>query len=186
MTIPTSTVSALTSTTGLPIVNQALEPASVRDGSPATRRAYATALGFEQMLVQQLSQSLAQTGALGGGEAAEEGSGEQGSGEGGASVGGFSAGAGALSSLLPQALTGGVMSAGGLGLARQLTNDLAPPAAAAAADGAPSLGATGGTPAAGAEAAADGQPAPGAAAQPGLVASAPAVIQPGLTGGTNA
>jgi len=183
MTIPTSTVAALTSTTGLPIVNQALEPASVRDGSPATRRAYATALGFEQMLVQQLSQSLAQTGALGGGEAAEEGSGEQGSGEGGASVGGFSAGAGALSSLLPQALTGGVMSAGGLGLARQLTSDLA---AAPPADGAPALGATGGTPAAGAEAAAGGQPAPGAAAQPALGASAPAVIQPGLTGGTNA
>ena len=48
---------------GLPVVNQTLEPAWVRDGSAATQKAYQTALAFEQMLVEQLSQSLTATAA---------------------------------------------------------------------------------------------------------------------------
>jgi Rod binding domain-containing protein len=68
------------------------------------------------MLVQQLSQSLASTSGLEGGS--QEG--EAGSEAGGSS----SAGTSQLSSLLPQALSSGVMNAGGLGLAAQLTRDL--------------------------------------------------------------
>jgi len=40
--------------TGLPAVNQALEPAWVRHGSASTQKTYETALAFEEMLVQQL------------------------------------------------------------------------------------------------------------------------------------
>jgi Rod binding domain-containing protein len=101
--------------TGLPAVNQALEPAWVRHGSATTQKTYETALAFEGMLVQQLSRSLTATSGLGG-----EGEGEAGSEEGGSP----SMGASELSSLLPQALSDGVMSAGGLGLAAQLTRDL--------------------------------------------------------------
>jgi hypothetical protein len=103
---------------GLPVVNQALEPASVRNGSPAVQKAYATALDFEQMLLSQLSQSLTATS-----ESGEEGSegGSEGSSEASALAGG---GANSeLSSMLPQALSEGVMSQGGLGLAQQLMGD---------------------------------------------------------------
>jgi hypothetical protein len=102
---------------GLPPINQTFEPAWVRRGSPATQKAYQTALAFEETLLEQLSKSLTATSGLG-----EEGGQESGSatGEEGPSL----AGAGDLSSLLPQALTSGVQSAGGLGLAAQLTRQL--------------------------------------------------------------
>jgi hypothetical protein len=101
---------------GLPPINQALEPTWVRHGSASTKKAYDTALSFESTLVEELSRSLTASGGLDG-ETSQEG--ESGSGEGGSS-----ASAGELSSLLPQALTGGVMRAGGLGLAAQLTRGL--------------------------------------------------------------
>jgi Rod binding domain-containing protein len=102
---------------GLPAVNQALEPAWVRHGSASTQKTYETALAFEEMLVQQLSQSLTATSGL-------EGESSQ-SGETGSEAGGSpSMGTSQLSSLLPQALSTGVMSAGGLGLAAQLTRAL--------------------------------------------------------------
>jgi hypothetical protein len=103
--------------TGLPVVNQALEPAWVRDGSASTQKAYQAALSFEQTLVEQLAHSLTATSGLGG----ESQEGEAGTEEGGSSM----AGASQLSSMLPQALASGVMNAGGLGLAAQMTHDLA-------------------------------------------------------------
>lgn len=109
----------------LPAVNQALEPAWVRRGSPATQKAYASALAFEQTLVEQLSKSLATTSGLGGEGSQEGGSGSEEGGsttEGGSSA--FGAGNSELSSMLPQALAAGVMDAGGLGMAAQLTREL--------------------------------------------------------------
>lgn len=103
---------------GLPAVNQALEPAWVRRGSAATQRAYQSALAFEQTLVEQLSQALTATSGLSG-EGAQEGD-EGGSEEAGAAGAADSQ----LSSMLPQALTSGVMGAGGLGLAAQMTREL--------------------------------------------------------------
>ena len=102
---------------GLPAVNQALEPEWVRHGSAATQKAYASALAFEQTLVEQLSKSLADTSGLGG-----ESAGGPGSEEGGSASG--DAGASQLSSMLPQALSASVMSAGGLGMAAQMTREL--------------------------------------------------------------
>jgi hypothetical protein len=101
---------------GLPAVNQALEPDWVRRGSASTQKAYDTALAFEQTLVEQLSQALTATSE---GESSQEG--EAGAEEGAAPA----PGGGELSAMLPQALSGGVMHAGGLGLAAQLTRDLA-------------------------------------------------------------
>jgi hypothetical protein len=140
----------------LPPVNQALEPEWVRHGSAATQKAYASALVFEQTLVEQLSKSLTSASGLSG-ESAE---GESGSEEGGSSA--SDAGASQLSSMLPQALTSGVMNAGGLGMAAQMTRQLegvqstaqtpasggtAPPAATGTAPMTPSdsTAATGGT-----------------------------------------
>jgi hypothetical protein len=104
--------------TGLPVINQALEPSSVREGSPATQKAYQRALGFEEMLLEQLSQSLVQTSGLEGesGEATE------------ATEGGSSASAptSMLSTLLPQALSSSLSANGGLGLATQLMSQLDP------------------------------------------------------------
>jgi Rod binding domain-containing protein len=141
MSIPASTGTALPSS-GLPLVNQALEPAWVRHGSASTQKSYQTALAFEQMLVEQLSQSLTATSGLGG----EAGQGGESSSEGGSEATGSSP----LSSMLPQALTSGVMNAGGLGLAAQMTHQLASAAGSTAAGASTgtsatdSVGATGG------------------------------------------
>ena len=133
MSLPVSSGSGLPSG-GPPVVNQTLEPAWVRKGSAATQKAYETALAFERMLVEELSQSLTATSGLGG-ESAQEGESSEGSsGGGGAS--------GPLSSMLPQALTSGVMSAGGLGLAAQMTRQLAGAAAQGAGEGGATTGGT--------------------------------------------
>jgi Rod binding domain-containing protein len=125
-----------TDTSGLPIVNQALEPSWVRHGSAATQKAYETALSFEETLVEQLSKSLAATSGMSGEESSGEGeSSEEGSSE--------------LSSMLPQALSSSVMSAGGLGLAAELTHGLeteqTSAAIASAATASPQVATTGGS-----------------------------------------
>ena len=111
---------------GLPPIDPTFEPASVRNGSPATQKAYASALDFESMLVQQLSQSLTESSGLGG--EGESGSGsESGSeSEGGLGGSGSDPVSSQLSSLLPQTLTSSVMSHGGLGMAQQLMSSMAP------------------------------------------------------------
>jgi len=126
MSIPASTEPA--GAVSLPAINQALGPDWVRRGSASTQKAYEAALSFEATLVEQLSRSLTSTSGLGG-ESSEEG--DSSSSEGGSS--GASSGGGELSSLLPQALSEGVMRAGGLGLAAQMTRDL--PAGDGAATG---------------------------------------------------
>ena len=115
---------------GLPAVNQALEPAWVRRGSAATQKTYQTALAFEETLVNELSQALTAASGLGEGTSQE---GESGAEDGGAS--GSEATPAGLSSMLPQALSQGVMSAGGLGLAAQLTRDMQPVARSGHASG---------------------------------------------------
>jgi hypothetical protein len=120
MSIPLAASSnAAGASAGLPVVNQALEPEWVRHGSASTQKAYESALAFEQTLVEELSQSLASTSGLGG-ESSQEG--ESDGEEGGSPAG--AAGNSQLSSMLPQALTAGVMNAGGLGLAAQMTSAL--------------------------------------------------------------
>jgi hypothetical protein len=105
--------------TGLPVANQALEPQWVRDGSDSTKKAYASALSFEQTLVEQLSQTLTATSGLEGESSSGEAESSSEEDAPGSNMGGSQ-----LSSLLPQALSSGVMHAGGLGLAAQMTRDL--------------------------------------------------------------
>jgi len=104
----------------VPVMNQSSVPAAVREGSSAAKQAYTTGQGFEEMLLQQLSQSLAQSSGLGG-----EGDGGEGGGE---EEGASSQAGGALEALLPQALTEGIMRGGGIGLATQLMHTLDPAA----------------------------------------------------------
>ncbi len=108
MTLPLRAESA-----GLPVRTPALEPAWVRQGSAAVQKQYAVALEFEQMLLTQLAGSLTQAGELGGAAPGGEGGSEA------------EPGAGIYSSMLNQALASGVVSGGGLGLAEQLTRQLA-------------------------------------------------------------
>lgn len=86
----------------LPPIDQSQLPADVRNAPQARRDAYTAATGFEKLLVQQLTSSLAESAkdALGGD--------------------------GPYASLLPDALAQGVMDGGGLGLAAQLTDAIAP------------------------------------------------------------
>jgi Rod binding domain-containing protein len=49
-------------------------PAEVRNGGKEAKEAYAAALGFERMLVKQLTKSLTDSAAIGGGEKGESGS----------------------------------------------------------------------------------------------------------------
>ncbi len=89
---------------GLPPIDAAQLPADIRQAPQTRRDAYAAALGFEQMLVQQLTESLASSAR--------------------SAMGGDSP----YASLMPTAMADGVMDAGGLGLARQLTDAIAPEA----------------------------------------------------------
>ena len=91
----------------LPPIDQSALPLDIQRGSQTRKDAYSAGLGFESMLVQQLTDGLVTDSqdALGGDSP--------------------------YASLLPQALTDGIMNAGGLGLARQLTDAMAPQQSAA-------------------------------------------------------
>lgn len=86
----------------LPPVDATTLPSDIRDGAPARKDAYTAALGFEQMLVQQLTRQLAESAR--------------------SAMGGDSP----YASMMPTAMADGIMDAGGLGLARQLTDAIAP------------------------------------------------------------
>jgi hypothetical protein len=102
---------------------QASEPSWVRNGSAEVQREYALGLEFERLLVQQLATSLTETTE----PAGEDENGEVGSG--GATS--------TLSSMLPGALSDGVVNGGGLGLATELAKGMQ----AQAGSGSPSGGA---------------------------------------------
>jgi hypothetical protein len=90
----------------VPSLDPAVEPAAVRNGPPAAKRAYQTGLAFEQVLVNQLTQELAST-ATGGSSSSDPTS-------------------NAYANLLPQTLGSAIMSGGGTGLAMQLATALDP------------------------------------------------------------
>lgn len=92
--------------TGLPPIDRSTLPADIRAASPQRQDAYTAALGFERLLVQQLTESLADSAR--------------------AALGGDSP----YASMLPDALTDSVMATGGLGLARQLADAIEPAATA--------------------------------------------------------
>jgi hypothetical protein len=104
---------------GAAATNQAQLPASIRDGNTAAKSAYQAALGFEQLLVEQLTTQLAAS-ATGSDASSADGS----SGSGG--LMGSDPASSMYARLLPSALTSGVMSSGGTGMALALARALDP------------------------------------------------------------
>ncbi len=110
-------------------VDQALLPDSIRNGTPEQKQAYTSALGFEQMLVDQLSQALASSASPDGSSSdSGDGSGSDSSSGSGSLLSGSDPASSTYAQLLPTALTSSVMSAGGLGIAQQLASAIAPAA----------------------------------------------------------
>ena len=91
----------MTQIPGLPVISDTLLPASVRNGSASDKQDYKAALGFEQLLVGQLVQTM-----VGDGGDEDETPNPLASGP--------------MAGQMQDALTGALMSAGGLGLAGQI------------------------------------------------------------------
>jgi Rod binding domain-containing protein len=126
--LPVSSDPALTSAS-LPPINQALEPADIRNGNAQAKQAYQEALGFEDVLMQQLTQQLASTisspsdnSNLGtGGDSDSSGSSDSSGG-----ILGSDPSTSAFASMIPTALTQSLMSAGGVGIADNLARAIDP------------------------------------------------------------
>jgi hypothetical protein len=124
-TTATTAAAALPATNAAPI-DPALEPASIRNGNQKAKDAYATGVAFEQMLVNELSAQLTATvpGLDGSTGSTSDGLGGTSSAAGDSSGG--ASGLGAYSSLLPNALTSGLMASGGTGVAMQIARGIDP------------------------------------------------------------
>jgi len=143
--LPSTDVTALNASLGSsapPVVNQAAVPAVVRNGSAAAKQAYRQGLEFEQVLVKQLAQELASTvstPSAGDSSGASDGDGGDGSdgdaGDGSGGLLGSGSATSAYESMIPDALTSAIMSAGGTGLALQLARAIDPTAFASQATG---------------------------------------------------
>ena len=122
---------------GLPAIDPATEPASVRDGGPAAKSAYQQGLAFEDVLLNMLSQQLTDS-VSGSSDPGDSSSGDSSGGDGSSDPA-----TGAYSSLLPGALTQGIMSAGGgTGIALQIAQGIDPKLALGPGDGTPTTSST--------------------------------------------
>jgi len=108
----------------LPPIDAANEPANIRNGDAAAKKAYQTALGFEDILVQQLTQELAAT-VTSPSDGSSDGSGG-GSSDSGGGILGSDPSMSAFASLIPTTLTQSIMSSGGLGIADRLAQAIDP------------------------------------------------------------
>jgi Rod binding domain-containing protein len=95
----------------LPPVDNSLLPADVRTGTTADKDRYKTALAFERQLVEQLTQIMSDTTKAGQGSDA-------------GSEDGSSAATDSYKQMLPGVMADSIMSAGGLGLARTIADNL--------------------------------------------------------------
>ena len=84
----------------------AVLPAEVRNGGKQAKEAYGAALGFEKMLVKQLTKSLADSAAVGGGD------------QGGAPP--------AYRDMISEGIADAITQAGGIGLAENLYKQVTP------------------------------------------------------------
>jgi Rod binding domain-containing protein len=98
----------------LPPIDLSQMPSDVRSAGTKAQQLYATALQFEQLLLQQLTQQLDQTTQDGSSDGSSDGSGD-GSSDGTTQL---------YSQMLPGAFAQGITDAGGIGLARQLYDSL--------------------------------------------------------------
>jgi Rod binding domain-containing protein len=100
-------------TSALPPINEAALPAEVRNGTKQDKKAYEAALGFERMLLGELTKSLADTAK----PAGSDDGGDDSSGDGSDSQT-QDAASSMYMQMLPDQLADAVTSAGGLGLAQ--------------------------------------------------------------------
>jgi Rod binding domain-containing protein len=105
----------------VPPIDASNEPANIRNGNATAQKAYQEALGFEDILVQQLTQELASTVT----SPSDDGSGDSSSDSSG-SILGSDPSTSAFASLIPTALSQSIMSSGGLGIADQLAQAIDP------------------------------------------------------------
>lgn len=117
-------LSSLGADAGISNLNVADIPANITDGDSTARKAYVEGLAFEDVLVDQFTQQLAESsssdesGSLDDSDATSDGT------DGAASL--FGASDSAYSSLVPQTLTDAIMSNGGLGIADEIAEDIDP------------------------------------------------------------
>jgi hypothetical protein len=109
----------------LPAIDQALVPASIRNGDQKAKDAYQTGMAFEQVLVNELSQEMAASVPGGSDDGLGGTTGDSGSSSSGGVMGG-GGGLGAYSSLLPQSLTSSIMASGGTGVALEIAKSIDP------------------------------------------------------------
>lgn len=117
------TLGTIGATAGIPDLNVADVPASIRNGDQTAQNAYAQGLAFENVLVNELSQQM--SGAMFGGTGLDGASGTDGL-DGSSDGGGLLNGASAYSSLIPQALTSSIMDDGGTGMALEFAQEIDP------------------------------------------------------------
>ena len=107
----------------LPPIDSALLPADIRNGNAQAKNAYQEALGFEDILVQQLTQQMADTVTSPGSDSTDSG-GSSDSSSGG--ILGSDPSTSAFASMIPTALTQSIMSSGGVGIADSLARAIDP------------------------------------------------------------
>jgi Rod binding domain-containing protein len=104
----------------LPPIDSALLPADIRNGDATAKQAYQEALGFEDILMQQLTQQMADTVTSPGGDSSDSSDSSSGG------ILGSDPSTSAFASLIPTALTQSIMSGGGVGVADRLAHALDP------------------------------------------------------------
>lgn len=109
----------------LPPINAALLPADIRNGNAQAKQAYQEALGFEDILMQQLTQQLANTVTTPGGSSDSGDSSDSSNSSSGGMLGSDPS-TNAFASLIPTALTRSMMSGGGVGVADRLARAIDP------------------------------------------------------------
>ncbi|HEX4672642.1 MAG TPA: hypothetical protein VH279_10255 [Solirubrobacteraceae bacterium] len=118
-----SPISSALSTSPSPI-DQANEPAAIRNGDAAAKNAYQVGTSFEQVLLDQLTQELASTVSDPSSDGSSDGSSDDSSGASG--LMGGDAASSAYANMLPQTLTSSIMSGGGTGIALQIAKSIDP------------------------------------------------------------
>jgi Rod binding domain-containing protein len=99
-------------TSALPPINEAALPASVRTGSAQDKKDYRAALGFERVLLGELTKAMADTAQPAGGSDGGDGGDASGQPQDAASS--------MYMQMLPDQLADSIVSSGGIGLAQNL------------------------------------------------------------------
>jgi Rod binding domain-containing protein len=103
----------------LPPIDQSLLPADVRKGSSQDKKLYATALGFERQLVNEMTKAMADTA-----QPVDGGDDTSGSSDDGSSSDTQDAATSMYTQMLPDQLADSITQNGGLGLARSFYDSL--------------------------------------------------------------